>query len=845
MESEAWLDALSRHDVFKPAASSSSTSVLDTSSLKIDELRNSNSLVLRSDDDDSDDDEESLVQRTNILCVRGPDLFLAIGRQVRILSLKDVKESENREDVSYKTLSTPNVTFDIKHMVVNPTGKLLAVVGARQIAVIILPRPGMSKTSSTRLECSSIKIGEYYHISGSTRIAKVDWHPWGEGGASLLVLTSDGQLREYDVAKDPSEPQQTVDLLRPPESKLKFDVSGPAEAVSFCIGQGAADWSPLTIYTLTSEGEVWAICPFLPTNATPPVSYIHALEYFVNMKSLRLPPSIADPQLKYVASLKQQLKVPASSATDPAPPSCLVHAPVSASYPPALQGPFLLQPAPKEIGDGVASDIVYLGVEVEDNTASKNPQGNGTDLVPLVLIAYSDGKVDVCLDAEKVEAKWMKANTYSAEDSELPMFAVYESISLGLFDPPKDGSTSTSTALALVRASATPSAPPQPVHPTITLDPLRADRVFVTHARGVHRLDMRGWVSGVAKALKGSNQELADVLRGDKQANLTETRWLLRTDNSAIIAASVLNDVYLAYALLALDSANQLRSFELAAAPTAVAPPRLSRKLIAPPAPNTSRPPSSPAFASFAPSQPTTASAPKTYPSLLTSPFTAPPIPQHKPLTKPLSAPTAPTADTLRTLGKHAERLRVDIGQIHVAHATLSERTDLQTREVQRQVERLADMLRAVARVRDAANATAERMRRVAGRQAEMASRADIMLRRVVEAEGAEGSSEAQAAWAKELARMRAEVRGVNGSAGLKGRSEQAMHQLELLKPALRELSRSNEARKEENPLGLVGLGNSQWLAIGSVIGAEQKSLEDARRRVTELTNRLAEATIS
>ncbi|KAG9099424.1 hypothetical protein FRC06_005294 [Ceratobasidium sp. 370] len=839
MESEAWLDTLNGHDVFKPTASSSSVSAPDTSLLKVDELRGNNSLVLRSDGGE-DEDEESLAQRTNIMCVRGPDLFLAVGQQIRMLPLKDVKESESNEDVPYKVLSTPNVTFEIKHMVVNTTGKLLAVIGARQIAVVILPRPGVAKTSSTRLECSSIQIGEYYHIPGSSRITKVDWHPWGEGGASLLVLTSDGQLREYDVAKDPGEPQQTVDLLRPLENKLKFDVSGPAEAVSFCIGQGAADWSPLTVYTLTSEGEVWAVCPFLPANATPPISYIHALEYFVNMKSSRLPSNIADPQLKYITSLKQQLKAPSSPLIDQIPSTCLIHAPVSASYPPALQGPFLLQPAPKEFGDGVASDIIYLGIEVDDQVASKGVQSNGSDSVPLVLIAYSDGKVDVCLDVEKVEAKWMKANNFSTEGSDLPMFAVYESINLGLFDSPKGSGTS--TALTLVRAS-TATSPPQPVHPTFTLDPLRADRVFVTHAQGVHRLDMRGWISGIAKALKGTNQELADALRGDKQANWTEVRWLVRTENSAIIAASILNDVYLAYALLTLDSTNLFSSFQLAAAPAIAPASRLSRKLIAAPAPCTSRPANSPAFVSFAPPQ--LATTPKTYTCLLTSPFTAPPVPQYTPLSKPLSAPTIPTPDTLRTLGKHAERLRLDIGQIHVAHSTLSERTNLQTRELQRQVDRLAEMLRAVARIRDVANGTAERVRRVAERQAEMASRADMMLRRVVEAEGAEGSSEAQAAWAKELARMRAEVRGVHGSAGLKGRSEQAMHQLELLKPALRELARSNEARKEENPLGLVGLGNSQWLAIGSVIGAEQKGLEDARRKVVELTNRLAEATIS
>ncbi|QRV72489.1 nuclear pore complex protein [Ceratobasidium sp. AG-Ba] len=840
MGPEAWLDSLSSHDVFKPTATSSSALTADTSLLQVDELRNNNSLVLRPDEE-SEDDEELLVQRKNIMCIRGPDLFLAAGRQIRMLPLREIKESEADEDVPYKTLSTPNVTFDIEQLVVNPTGKLLAVVGTRQIAVVVLPRSGMSKSSSARLECSSIQIGEYYHIPGSPRITKVDWHPWGEGGASVLVLTSDGQLREYDVAKDPGEPQQTVDLLRPAESKLKFDASGSAQAVSFCIGQGAADWSPLTVYTLTNEGEVWAICPFLPANATPPISYVHALEYFVNMKSSRLPSAVADAQLKYVASLKQQLKAPSSPLIGQTPTTCLIHAPVSASYPPALQGPFLLQPAPKEFGDGTASDIAYLRVDVEIEATAKGSQSSESDSVSLVLIAYGDGKVDICLDVEKVEAKWMKANTFSSEESELPMLAVYESINLGLFESPKNGVTS--TALTLARALAAP-APPQPVHPTFILDPLRADRVFVTHFRGVHRLDMRRWTLNVAKALKGTNQELMDALRVDKESNLTEVRWLSRAENGAIIGASVLNDVYLAYTLLVLDSTNALSSFELAATPTVAPAPRFSRKFIAAPPASTSRPPDPPAFVPFAPAQPVQTSAPKTYTCLLSSPFTAPPIPQYKPLSKPLSAPTTPTADTLRTLGKHAERLRVDMGSLRVAHTTLLERTNLQGNELQRQVDRLGEMLRAVGRIRDAANSTADRVRRAAERQAEMAQRADAMLRRVVEAEGAEGSSEAQAAWAKELARMRAEVRGTNGSTGLKGRSEQVMHQLELLKPTLNQISRSNE-RKEENPLGLVGLGNSQWLAIGSVIGAEQKSLEDARRKITELTNRLAEATIS
>ncbi|GAB1519998.1 hypothetical protein RhiTH_003071 [Rhizoctonia solani] len=805
MDTETWLDALKKHNVFNAMPdSNTSTVALGSSTLQLEDL--SVALAPRSDDD-SDIDEDSVAQRTNIICIRGPDLFIAVGRQIRMLPLKAAKEAENVEEVVYKTLSTPNVTFEIKHMVVNPTGKLLAAVGRRQVAVVVLPRPGVTKTMSTRIECSSIQIGEYYHVPGSSKITKVDWHPWGEGGASLLVLTSDGQLREYDVSKDPNEPQQTVELLAPSQSKLKYDASAPAEAVSFCIGQGYADWSAFTVYVLTSEGELWATCPFLPANATPPASYIQGLEYFINAKSSRLPPEISGPQLKYVSSLKQQLKPISSPADDQLLPTCLVHAPVSHSFPPARQGPFLLQPAPKELGDGLASDIVYLNIQVPNELIGNgladlknNPDGTS---IPVVAIVCTDGKVDVCLDVEKIEAKWAKSNLASKEDAELPMLAVFESINLGLFDALKATTPSTSTSLALVR-STTPHLPLQQVPPAFLIDPLRADRVFITHSRGVHRLDMRGWAARIAGVLRGT------------------------------------------YALLCLDSAHLLSIFELAAAPAIISVSRPVRKQITAPAPITSPPRSTaaPQFVPFVPPQPSTTEPPQTYTSLLAQPFEVPVFTDHQPLTKPLAATGAVTADTLRALGTHAQRLRLNIAEIRAAHEKLVIRTNLQTQEIRRQAERLAEVMRMASRIRTASARTTERVQAVAEKQAEMIKRADLMLRKVVEADGGEGSAEAQQAWAKELARMKTEVRGINGEGGLKARSEQAMHQLELLKPTLREFARANEA-KQDNPLGLVGLGNSQWTAIGSVIGAEQKSLEDARRRITELTARLAETTIS
>lgn len=87
-----------------------------------------------------------------------------------------------------------------------------------------------------------------------------------------------------------------------------------------------------------------------------------------------------------------------------------IHPPKSFTSKPARQGPFLFQPSPPELKGspgGDATDLVYLtlgeafGEDDESETSSAASEGLG-----VLLIAYQDGRVDVCLDLEKVEANW-------------------------------------------------------------------------------------------------------------------------------------------------------------------------------------------------------------------------------------------------------------------------------------------------------------------------------------------------------------------------------------------------------------------------------------------------------
>lgn len=77
------------------------------------------------------------------------------------------------------------------------------------------------------------------------------------------------------INDDAEEPAQTISFLkskptpslRPYARGFSADDEDASVAVSFCIGEGQADWGPLTLYGLMRNGDILAICPFLPARA--------------------------------------------------------------------------------------------------------------------------------------------------------------------------------------------------------------------------------------------------------------------------------------------------------------------------------------------------------------------------------------------------------------------------------------------------------------------------------------------------------------------------------------------------------------------------------------------------
>ena len=144
-------------------------------------------------------------------------------------------------------------------------------------------------------------------------------------------------------------------------------------------------------------------------------TYVHSLECFISAKQEYLTQEVStasknlsavyDYQRKYVTALTKQL--PPGTVFSAAPRSVLMHPPSTIKPQPLRQGPFLLQPAPRMIEGslgGDATDITYLAFGTDDDDLEDD--GKDTERLGIVLVAYQDGKVDLFLDVEKVEASW-------------------------------------------------------------------------------------------------------------------------------------------------------------------------------------------------------------------------------------------------------------------------------------------------------------------------------------------------------------------------------------------------------------------------------------------------------
>ena len=130
--------------------------------------------------EDMSDDGQTPSGRRQVMVIKDSDIIVATGSEIRMASLGDTRLSKSQGRSykvclpslhcilalyspvmflrPYQALNTPNVTFDIHQMVLNPNGKFLAVAGASQVAIVVLPRAGFTRLVPTTVDCKCVQL---------------------------------------------------------------------------------------------------------------------------------------------------------------------------------------------------------------------------------------------------------------------------------------------------------------------------------------------------------------------------------------------------------------------------------------------------------------------------------------------------------------------------------------------------------------------------------------------------------------------------------------------------------------------------------------------------------------
>ncbi|KIM46011.1 hypothetical protein M413DRAFT_441079 [Hebeloma cylindrosporum] len=776
--------------------------------------------------------------RRQVMILKDADVILAVGREVRMSSFGDLKLSRSMRK-SYKTLHTPNIEFEIHQMALNPSGKLLAVAGAFQVAVVVLPRAGYNRLVPDSIDCKAVQIGQFYHASSdSAPIAKIEWHPWGEAGSTLLVMTVDGKLREYDISVDTEEPQQTLCFV--PERKTRSfmaDDDSEREVASFTLGKGQADWGPLTVYAVMKSGDIYSICPYMPQNASIPSAYIHSLECFISAKqeflsqessaSSKNLSTLYDYQHKYVTALVKQL--PAGTVFPAQSKSILMHPPTTIKPLPQRQGPFLLQPSPRNL-DGIecgdATDITYLSFE--SDSEGFEDDAVDTEHLGVLLVSFQEGKVDLFLDVEKVEARW---ETKQNSSRDLPMLAVYETIDLGLVAtlaqiPPDENRE---PLLDLLRGN----------HPVFLPDPLHEDLVYIYHAFGVHALDIGPVLQTLTMALESEDQHL--LQNGLEKAATTNVQPILSTFSveqkcsNPVIAIAIPNDVYLTYSIFILTSVMRMTSFPLNLRSEPLPPKTVDIG-------GTSQPGSKNAWLIPMDGIPT-------YVSLLGTEAYKPPaivtsfsgLPSQPKLSGSGSKEFLLTPDTLRFIGTTVGQITTQIRELEFAYQEAITRVKIQNQELQRQSAKCKDMENVVERLKGPGRVTVDgRLSKIQDEQKNLLARLDRLLQALMKKASPE-LSELETKWFEELKRMKIDVLG-NGrydEDSLVARTRLLEKEYARLLPPLENLVKKEKERGKKHEESSQNLGFSQAFEYGERSNLDRTRIQEVEKQIRRLATRL------
>ncbi|KAG2207189.1 hypothetical protein INT47_012242 [Mucor saturninus] len=811
---DTWLDSLIKHSIFEL----NQQEKLVVQSLEINQTR-------------QQPVTDFILQHHNrVIALRDNDLFVAVGKQIRVLNLTEFKDtwvevsqevqdqgialSENWiHSVPYKVLDTPEINFYIESMVPNINGRLLAVTGNSGLVIVCLPRQGFSDVSHSRrkIDCRTLSIGTKYYDFSRNEILKVEWHPLSETRTHIVVLGSDNMLRIFDVSVDIEEPEQTFDLSPNEKSEkssqggfsLDDDESGEEDAVTFSLGNISRDtsgWEPFTVFYALRSGHIYSLCPVIPFKSIirrghlDNLSCLSQVKYEQSKSNNKTLSHLFSLHNQWIKHLFESAKIGTKGLDSDS--LTVFSSDEHIPYPVQRQGPFLISHT-NPLDDGIeATDLLFSNV---------GP-------ISILSLALNNGTLHNYIIGSEIDAQWQlpvknAKNIWQSElahllsDADfLPRASLYEVLKL--------------------KSENTP--PFQRV--TLVNDPLYKDTYYAYHAGGVHVISMNKWV-----------QQLADLSNSFEEGKSTEggiNNWLnqkitsdvrqlvnsspLQSGFVPIVGFVLIKDMYLSYSSITLTSDYRAVTRDMNM--------------------RHDRPVSKESQNAVKEQLKYVGDAESKYQPLLSLPAFQPPkqldgLPKQAKIIIPPnmggSKDIVITEESLRFFAKSSEQIRRETHDLKKAAVKIDSRLLMQQKEFEKQVTDLRDLYDRLqlARSADIKAGQEQKLKELHQTHAKLRLRIDEQLRKLMHVYQPDLSNE-EKDWIAKLEKI---AKQVGGESGYDARIKQLKDQLEQIS-----LKSSKKPKTTVSNINATQLNN-----VLRTLKEQKSSITDVKHRVEIVTNKL------
>lgn len=341
---------------------------------------------------------------------------------------------------------------DIRQLIVSPNGDLMAIVTSHTIHVAILPDPSHLRSPDTSpIRLKAYTVGSTTHILSKAPLVSAVWHPLGVSGHCLVTSTSEAIVRlwEFDLENRWSfdSPRLTIDLKRLADglphdeeqrtSRLSsskmfspdvVDMEVAATSFGGLPSRSQDPWAPMTFWIAMREGDVYALCPLLPTKWAAPAGWVQSLTAHISSK-LALATSeperqMFEKQLDWATEVESQQPVSDHSEGLAGQENVLYRRPEELGPVPKLQGPLEPTMLPQDDLEfkSLVTDIYAIPATIapERQSAGYSFGSGGESLhveglsLGVVCLLTSTGRVHVLLDSEGVQDQWPSAQEVRA-----------------------------------------------------------------------------------------------------------------------------------------------------------------------------------------------------------------------------------------------------------------------------------------------------------------------------------------------------------------------------------------------------------------------------------------------